>query len=85
MAVLVDADRALCHAEFMQELSRTRQDVPVLKADLRAAIDAIDAWISANAASFNSAIPLPARSSLTASQKAQLFAAIVDKRFIRGV
>lgn len=85
MAVLLDADRVMCHAEFMQELSRSRQDAPLNKADLRAAVDAIDTWISSNAAAFNAAIPQPARAALTSAQKAQLFAAIVDKRFIKGV
>lgn len=61
-----------------------RESVAITKTDLRSAIDAIDAWIDSNAASLNSAIPQPARSGLTASQKARLLVHVVRKRFVRG-
>ena len=59
--------------------------VGVTKADLRAAIDAIDTWVDSNAASLNTAIPLPARTSLSASQKAKLLAMVVLRRFRENV
>jgi hypothetical protein len=52
-----------------------------LIAELRAAVDAIDQWIDDNASSFNSSIPQPARSSLTAKQKARLLVWVVRRRF----
>lgn len=44
-------------------------------ADIRAAFDATDDWIEANANAFNTALPLPARTTLTAGQKTVLFCA----------
>lgn len=78
-----DADLAACHVQFMRERSASLM-AGVVKADLRAAVDAIDQWVSDNAASFNSAIPQPARAALTAAQKAELFLFVVRKRFQVG-
>jgi hypothetical protein len=52
----------------------------VTKADLRAAVDAVDAWCETNAASLNTAIPQPARTQLTTKQKAWLLLHVVRKR-----
>lgn len=84
MASLPDQDRFETWAEFMAELSASRESVAITKTDLRSAIDAIDAWVDANAASFNSAIPQPARGALTATQKAKLLLFVVRKRFEKG-
>lgn len=82
MAILTDTDRRTLWAAFMSEVSARREALGALtKADLRAAVDAMDAWIEANAVSFNQAIPLPARTALTAKQKAELFFAVVRRRF----
>lgn len=81
MAVMIDADRRDCWAEFMREVGNTHG---LTKPDLRAAIDAADAWINTNAAAFNSALPQPARGALTAAQKAKLLAAVALKRFVKG-
>lgn len=81
MAVLSDANRALLHKNFMADRSSAREALPLLKTDLRAAINAIDQWVDGNAAAFNSAIPLPARTALTAAQKANLLLYIVRRRF----
>lgn len=82
MAILNATQRRQCWAESMVELPGT---VGVTKADLRAAIDAIDTWVDSNAASLNTAIPLPARTSLSASQKAKLLAMVVLRRFRENV
>lgn len=84
MAALSDSDRRATWAELMQEWSLLRESVAITKTDLRSAIDAIDAWVDANAASFNSAIPQPARGALTATQKAKLLLFVVRKRFEKG-
>jgi hypothetical protein len=82
MAVLSDADRRECWADYM------RQPIGPLgaltKADLRAAVDAIDGYLSTNAAAINTAIPQPARGVLTASQKAMLLVAVVRQRWIKN-
>jgi hypothetical protein len=48
---------------------------------MRAAVDATDDWIEANQASFNSALPLPARTALTSKQKVRLFLSVAQMRF----
>jgi hypothetical protein len=78
MAVLSDALRRELWAEFMQV---NRDPCGITKVDLRAAVDAIDTWLDGNAASLNTAIPQPARSNLSAAQKARLLALVALKRY----
>ena len=54
---------------------------PLAKADLRAAVDAVDDFLDANAATINAAIPQPARGALTTKQKALLLMYVVAKRY----
>lgn len=84
MAVLSDGDRLDCWAELMRDFSSAAESLGITKADFRAAIDAADTWVNSNAASFNSAIPQPARGAMTASQKVRLLAAVALKRFVKG-
>lgn len=83
MAALTDSDRAACSAEFQCD-----RDIgtfgAVTKADLRAAVNALDDFLTANAAAINSAIPQPARAQLTTAQKALLLNYVVTKRYIKG-
>lgn len=51
------------------------------KPDIRAAVVAVDAWADANAASFNAALPQPARGVLTVRQKARLLMAVIQRRY----
>ena len=81
MAVLSLSDRAQVYSRLSQSLSQTREPCALSKLDLQAAVGAIDAWIDANAAAFNAAIPQPARGVLTSTQKARLLAAIILKRW----
>lgn len=83
MAVMSEQNRQACFADFMRtELSTYSGSMT--KAELRAAIDAADLWASDNAASYNSALPLPARTVLTSAQKARLLAAVILKRYTTG-
>lgn len=82
MAILTDADRFAVWSDYMRE--NAAPFGALTKADLRAAVDAIDQWVSDNAASLNSAIPQPARGALAPAQKAQLLTAVVRKRFVKG-
>jgi len=79
MAVLTDEQRREAGAEMMR-----LGGVSIAKSDLRAAFDAIDSWLDANAATINAAIPQPARSGLTAAQKALLMALVIRKRYDVG-
>ena len=79
MAVLSDADRAALHGAYMRD--ETGQHGAVTKADIRAAVDALDSWFDTNAALVNAAIPLPARTVLTVAQKARLVRYVIAKRY----
>ena len=81
MAVLSVNELKNVNASVMILLSDRRDIISITKPDLLAAITAMDAWIDANAASFNTAIPLPARTSLTVKQKIELFMLIVKARW----
>lgn len=82
MAQLSAADRALAWQRVMTDLSGRRETVGALtKADLRAAVDAIDTWVDDNASAFNLAIPQPARGVLSTKQKAELLLVVVRRRY----
>lgn len=82
MAVLSNADRAALHAEFMRVFENISNGAGVLtKAQLRAAVDAVDDWAEANATEYNTAIPLPARTALTSRQKASLLVYVTRRRW----
>lgn len=83
MAVLGDADRADCTADFQRDRA-TGQFGLVTKADLRAAVNGLDDYLNTNAAAINSAIPQPARAQLTTPQKALLMVYVITKRYIKG-
>jgi hypothetical protein len=84
MANLSENARIAIWSEIMQELSDAREPVSIVKADLRAAVNAIDAWLSDNAASLNSAIPQPARGALTTAQKSRLLRLVARRRYEDG-
>ncbi len=80
MAVLSPAERLTIAATFCEDISNRRIAFNLSKDDLRAAVNAIDQWIDDNAIAFNSAIPLPARTVLTAQQKVAIFFYVVRRR-----
>jgi hypothetical protein len=82
MAVLSDADRFDVWAEYMRE--NTEVLGALSKGDIRAFINAVDTFLNDNATALNNAIPQPARSVLTVSQKALGLTAVVRKRYIKG-
>lgn len=85
VAALSDSDRQAVNRDFQEEVCRDREVFGALtKADVRAAVNAADAWADANAAAFNTALPQPARGALTAAQKARLLAKILLKRYSVG-
>lgn len=78
MTVLSTVDRTEVWAQAMREIAST---LGITKAELRAAVDAVDDWIEANQSAYNSAIPQPARTQLSAQQKAALLMFVVARRF----
>lgn len=52
----------------------------LLKGDIAPAVAAADAWVDANAASFNAALPQPFRGTATLQEKVLLLAYILMKR-----
>lgn len=81
MAALTNPQRLAVRTGYGSDLSNRREAFALTKAQLDAAIAATDDWIDANAAAFNSALPVAARNNLTAAQKAELFHLVALKRF----
>lgn len=85
MANMTSNQRAECWADFMREMSAVRFATNGLsKTDLRAAIDAADAWCSSNAASYNTALPEPFKSTASSLFKSMLLRAVIRKRELTG-
>lgn len=82
MAVMSAGQRLACRDTSIKELLAI---TGLVKADLAAAVNAIDQWVSDNATAFNTSIPQPARNALTASQKAALLEIVVRYRYQSGV
>lgn len=78
MALLSDAPRQEIAAQFQRE---NDESCGIVKADLRATVDALDAWWESQAAAANAAIPQPARATLSTRQKVRLFKLLLDKRY----
>ena len=81
MAALSSENRAEIHAEWMR---LNDESISITKADLRAAVDALDNFLESNAAAVNNAIPQPARGALSARQKAWILALVIERRFKVG-
>lgn len=83
MAVLSNSDRIAVWEQWMRE-NRATIAGAMTRGELRAAVDAADNWADSNAASFNSALPLPARTVLSSTQKAALLNYVIARRWIVG-
>jgi hypothetical protein len=84
MAELSENDRFAVWLQWMRE-NKEAITGAMTKAELRAAVDAMDTWANDNASALNSAIPQPARGALSASQKAALFSFVIFRRYGAGV
>lgn len=80
MAVLTAPDRAAVAAAVQRWWSAAREACAFTKPQLAAAVDATDAWIDANAASYNTALPAGFRTKGSALQKTLLFCYVAVKR-----
>lgn len=69
----------------MRYWSKQRSGLAITKSDLLAAVTAADTWIDANAASFNTALPVAFRNNASNGQKALLLAVVALARFLPDV
>ena len=83
MATLTEAKRKELLAQYMS--SGEMGSMSVTKADLLAAVAALDQFLETNRTAVNSAIPQPARAALTTNQKIRLLKFVLDLRLIEGV
>lgn len=81
MALLTEADRA----EIWQEQMAHGRLKGMTKADFKAAVDALDAYLTAHDQEMNAALPQPARSAMTTSDKARLLSGITLRRYTKDV
>jgi hypothetical protein len=79
MAALSDPDRAIVWADSMRALPGP---ISITKADLRAAVNALDDFLEANQTAINNTIPQPARGALSTKQKAQLLMLVIERRYV---
>lgn len=84
MATLLDTAREEVWAELMQRYSADGESIGITKNDLRAAVNALDGFLSANEGAINNAIPQPARNALTTPQKAIMLMFVVQRRYVDG-
>lgn len=73
LVVLPDADRARLWRGMMRFLSHEAETFPyegMLKADGRAAVDAVDAWVNSVQAAYNTALPEPFKTQAGLDMKA---------------
>lgn len=84
MAVLSDNARQDVWADAMRQISDAREPVSISKADLRAAVNALDTYLNDNASAINTTIPQPARGALTSAQKARLLMLVIQRRYVDG-
>ena len=85
MADLSIEDRGRVLNGLMRYWSKIFEDVNLSDPNLLAAVNATDAWIDDNQASYNQALPSAAQSGLTATQKTLLFCAVALLRVDPGV
>lgn len=81
MAILSDAEREAIRQDWTRLAMDIRETTSLLKSEVFAAAGALDAWVDANAAAVNAAIPQPARTAMTAKQKAALFMIVLQRRY----
>jgi cobalamin biosynthesis protein CobT len=81
MAELSNVKRAGVWAKLMRVISSNSETILITKQEFRDAVNAADTWVNDNSGSFNSALPLPARTFLTAAQKARIISEITLARW----
>jgi len=77
MAAMSTAERVRAWAQFQRDGNCPGA---IGKADLQAAVDAVDDWVETNAVAYNLALPLAFRTAATAAQKALLLTYVLERR-----
>jgi hypothetical protein len=80
MAVLSAEERRRIFAHVMRGAAGLGNVPNITKDDLRAAVDATDAWIDTNASAFNTALPTAFRTNANLVQKTLLFCYVAMRR-----
>ena len=81
MTELTDSLRSEVSAEFQRG---DYGPLAATKADIRDAVNGLDAWLDSSVSQINQAIPQPARSLLTVPQKIELLRFVLARRIIEG-
>lgn len=85
MAYLSSNDRAECTTNIQRDIDLSNETFGTMtKAELRDAVDALDAFLEDNKVTINNAIPQPARGAMTTKQKAKMLVWIVTQRYLTG-
>ena len=82
MALLSEQERFEVYSEAMEA---NTEEYSLLKAELRAVVDAADVFAEGNQGDFNASLPLPGRTALNAAQKTDAFARVIRKRHGAGI
>lgn len=80
MALTAQDQARTCIGIMRNEVS---EPTAYTKPQLAAAVAAVDAWVDANQAGYNSALPAAFRTSATSAQKAELLAYVLWRRIGR--
>lgn len=83
MPILDNTQREEVWRDLMRQAFRDLFPPNILKAGLRAAVDAADDWVETNAASFNTALPQPFRGAASVDQKIALLQFVPLRRYNR--
>lgn len=83
MAIQTDPQRAAGTAQYQRENTALLAS-GLTKAELRAAYNALDQFLSDNATAINNALPVAARTGLTITQKALLLVRVIADRYLNG-
>ncbi|TAL13937.1 hypothetical protein EPN95_04590 [Patescibacteria group bacterium] len=76
---LTSAELKKSFTQIVDEILSTRP-VDMTKSEIKDAVIAADTWLTANAASYNSALPIPFRTRANISEKAFLLAFVALRR-----
>lgn len=78
---LTEEQKLNVYKRISKYLSRNRIPTSLLKSELKAVVDGIDDWVDFRQTEFNSYIPEPARTVLTAKEKVQFLKEVVAERW----
>lgn len=81
MALLSDSERHECARAWVRKVFVELGNTATMShADIKAAMDAADTWADTNAGAFNTALPVPFRTTATLEQKTLLLAFVILRR-----